>query len=192
MHLSQIPYDDLLIESRASSLPVGEYLRQALPRRWLEAYPKMTSKPPLLHAYRNGAFDFISDLGVKDLDAYVYSRVVYAIGVSTPYNPDPSVPPFLDGGVDGDWQTGHFIPNAIGGRRYDGAEYEANVFDQRTSMDRHEIADYCRRHPGVLCFCRPLYDDMTERPCELEFGVLKTTGEWWIELFDNRPAIPDK
>lgn len=30
------------------------------------------------------------------------------------------------------------------------------------------------------------YEDQTSRPAFLEYGVLKETGELWVDVFDNR------
>jgi hypothetical protein len=45
---------------------------------------------------------------------------------------------------------------------------------------------YCVLNPGVFCFSRPLYEDITSKPASLEFGILKSSGEFWVEHFDNR------
>jgi hypothetical protein len=84
-----------------------------------------------------------------------------------------------------DWDKGHFIAHSIGGA-VDGLE--ANVFLQLRAVNRggyRRMERYCAANPGVLCFSRPLYRDSSARPSQVEFGVLKATGEWWIELFEN-------
>ena len=84
------------------------------------------------------------------------------------------------------WDKGHFIAHAIGGA-VDGVE--ANVFLQRRSINRggyRRMEQYCAEHAGVLCFSRPLYDDLTSRPAAVEFGVLKPEMTWWVQRFSNR------
>ena len=69
------------------------------------------------------------------------------------------------------WDKGHFIAHSIGGA-VDGLE--ANVFLQRRSVNRgayREMERYCAANPGVLCFSRPLYSDLSALPTEVEFGV---------------------
>lgn len=86
---------------------------------------------------------------------------------------------------------GHFIAHSIGGV-VDGLE--ANVFIQRRDLNRgwsaavkrfREMEKYCVANPGTFCFSRLLYVDETSRPGFCEFGLLKTTGELWVECFDN-------
>ncbi len=74
---------------------------------------------------------------------------------------------------------------------------EVNVFIQRRDLNRGwseegrryvAMEKYAASHPGTFLFSRPLYEDQTSRPTFLEYGVLKETGELWVEVFDNREA----
>jgi hypothetical protein len=71
---------------------------------------------------------------------------------------------------------------------------EINVFVQRRDLNRGWSAEgklyrsmekFCLEHPGTFFFHRPFYNDCTSRPCALEFGVLKPSGELWVERFKN-------
>jgi hypothetical protein len=42
-------------------------------------------------------------------------------------------------------------------------------------------------HLGTFFFHRPLYDDGTWVPAELEYGVLLDDERWWRDLFHNKP-----
>lgn len=44
---------------------------------------------------------------------------------------------------------------------------------------------YCREQEGTFCFSRPIYCDGSNVPRWLEFGVLKSDGTLWVEVFDN-------
>ena len=91
-----------------------------------------------------------------------------------------------------EYDKGHFIAHSIGGA-VDRAEM--NVFVQRRDLNRgwssegkryRQMEKYCVLNPGVFCFSRPLYEDITSKPASLEFGILKSSGEFWVEHFDNR------
>jgi hypothetical protein len=90
------------------------------------------------------------------------------------------------------WDKGHFIANSIGGAV---DRLEINVFVQRRDLNRgwsaegkcyREMEKYCVLNPGTFCFSRPIYTDETSRPAFLEYGVLRSDGELWVECFDNR------
>lgn len=49
-----------------------------------------------------------------------------------------------------------------------------------------EMEKYCVSNPSTFCFSRPLYKDQTAKPAFVEFGVLKTGDELWLECFDNQ------
>jgi hypothetical protein len=156
-----LPYDAILCEARPTVEPLTEYLLEAT--------------------------------GVVPADDVTEARLVAAVGCSQP-NPkkrahdDSRLRGWLGptGATFGsDWDKGHFIAHSIGGA-VDGLE--ANVFLQRRSVNRGGYRDmerYCAAHPGVLCFSRPLYRDPSARPAQVEFGVLKETGEWWVQVFEN-------
>jgi hypothetical protein len=197
-----LPYGALLVEAVSSSMPVPQYLRQNLPYLWQEAYQEMTPRPTNIVAFTHGTFDYIYDdyatleaTGVVPPDEASEARLVGAIGLS---QPNPQNRRHDDGrlrgwvGATGDtfgsgWDKGHFIAHTIGGA-VDGLE--ANVFLQLRSVNRggyRQMERYCAANPGVLCFSRPLYRDPSARPSQVEFGVLKPSGEWWVQVFENRP-----
>lgn len=90
------------------------------------------------------------------------------------------------------FDKGHFIAHSIGGYV---TGIEANVFIQRRDLNRGWSAEgkifrsmekYCAQNPATFCFSRPIYSDGTARPAYVEFGLVRTTGELWVECFDNR------
>jgi hypothetical protein len=48
------------------------------------------------------------------------------------------------------------------------------------------MEDYCAAKMGTFCFSRPIYCDETAKPTFVEFGILKSDRELWVERFDNR------
>ena len=194
-----LPYDALLNDAIASGEPVNEYLRRELPAVWLEAYVEMSPRKVNVVLFTHGSFDYVYDdyatleaTGVVERDAVTEARLVAAVGLSQP-GPRPRDDARLRGWVGptgaifGErWDKGHFIAHSIGGT-VDGLE--ANVFLHRRAVNRggyREMEKYCAASPGVLCFSRPLYGDPSARPVQVEFGVLKPSREWWIQVFENR------
>ena len=50
----------------------------------------------------------------------------------------------------------------------------------------HLMSCYFRQHPDVLCFNRPIYVDTSAQPAQVDFGILKPSGELWVETMPNR------
>ena len=196
-----LAYDALLAEARASSESVTDWLRKELPHAFHDAYLRMSPRPANILVFTHGTFDYIYDHfdGLPEAEsnpsgAISESRLVAAYGVSCINRTRRA---HDDGRLRGwagtpstafgpGWDKGHFIAHAIGGA-VDGVE--ANVFLQRRSINRggyRRMEQYCAEHAGVLCFSRPLYDDLTSRPAAVEFGVLKPEMTWWVQRFSNR------
>jgi len=195
------PYQDLLAQAHAECEPgaVHEYLRRELPYVWRDAYLVMTPRQTNILVFPHGTFDYFYDdyasleaTGIVERDDVTEARLMAAVGTSSPSRRSrddsrlrgwvgPTGRTFGD-----DWDKGHFIAHSIGGA-VDGLE--ANVFLQLRRVNRggyRQMERYCAANPGVLCFARPLYDDSSARPAQVEFGVLKPDGELWVERFDNR------
>jgi hypothetical protein len=45
---------------------------------------------------------------------------------------------------------------------------------------------YCAANAGVLCWNRPIYADPSAKPIQIEFGIVRTADDLWVEVFDNR------
>lgn len=194
-------YEIVIKKSKASGLPMVEYLRQELPYVWRDSYFDMTPRSTNIVLFTHGTFDYIYDdyatleaTEVVKPDQITESRLVAAVGLSHP-NQARRDDSRLRGwvGPTGEtfgcgWDKGHFIAHSIGGA-VDGLE--ANVFLQLRSVNRGEyrkMEKYCLTHPGVLCFSRPIYDDPSAKPARVEFGVLKPHGELWVQVFNNRDS----
>lgn len=176
-----------------------------LPWLWRDSYVSASSRPTSITRIQSGAFEYIYDyysyLERTQVVAYnprFEDRLVVAFGRSTP-TPKRRDDYRLRGWVGPTEKTfsprydkGHFIAHSIGGAV---DRSEINVFVQRRHLNRgwseegkryRAMEQYCVRHPGVFCFSRPIYDDQTSKPALLEFGVVKESGELWVECFDNR------
>lgn len=158
----------------------------------------MSSRKTNIVIFTHGSFDYIYDdyatleaTGAVEPDDVTEARLVAAVGIAQRgWSPrddarlrgwvGPTGAMFGEG-----WDKRHFIAHSIGGA-VDGLE--ANVFLQRRSVNRggyRQMEKYCGANPGVLCFSRPIYRDPSARPAKVEFGVLKPSRTWWIQLFDN-------
>lgn len=185
--------------ARESRDGVESFLREELPLCWEDRYGAMVERPSQIVVFRYGTFDYIFDsyqdqrkFDPKDGAIPVEARLVAAIGTVAPkcsarddyrlrgmkLSPMPC--------PESPWDRGHFIAHSIGGT-VDGNE--ANVFLQLRSVNRGRyrlMEGYCKRHPGVLCFSRPIYIDTSAHPAAVEFGVLKNEDDLWVELLPNR------
>ena len=184
---------------------VTRFLLEELPYLWRDAYLEITARPTNIVRFKHGAFEYIYDdyasleaSGAVPYHPTAEARLVAVIGRSEPREA-PRDDYRLRGWVGQtesmfgpSWDKGHFIAHSIGGA-VDGVE--ANVFIQRRDLNRgwstegkrfREMEKYCASNGGTLCFCRPLYVDETSKPGFVEFGILKTGCELWVECFDNR------
>jgi len=84
---------------------------------------------------------------------------------------------------------GHLLGHASGG------VMDINLFPQRRELNRgwspegrqfREMERFVSAHLGVFFYHRPLYDDDTWIPCQLEYGVLVDDLQWWIKRFRNK------
>jgi hypothetical protein len=180
-------------------------LERDLPYLWREAYERDGARRTSIVRIQGNSFDYIYDnysylesTGVVPYDSIVEDRLVAVLGRSS-----PSVKPRDDYRLRGwvgptettygkRYDKGHFIAHSIGGIV---DRSEMNVFVQRRDLNRGWSAEgklyramekYCVAHSGTFCFIRPLYEDQTSKPSFLEFGILKNTGELWLECFDNQ------
>ena len=88
-----------------------------------------------------------------------------------------------------DYDRGHFISLRQGG------VYDINLFPQRADVNRgrgqwrvyRDMETECVNRPGTFCFSRPIYDDLTWVPFELEYGVVHAPEHMALRRFPNRP-----
>jgi hypothetical protein len=198
-------YGKILKEcERPSSDQLINCLKETLPFHFRDAYLEMTARQTDIVQVRYNAFEYIYDHfpelqpnAISQSDARIEPRLVGVLGCSAPqkrkrddYRLKGWVGPTekLFGRL---WDKGHFMAHSLGGA-VDGTEI--NVFIQKRSLNRgwsaagkkfRQMEEYCARNPGTFCFSRPLYADQTAKPAFIEFGLLKTTNEFWVECFDN-------
>ena len=84
---------------------------------------------------------------------------------------------------------GHFLGHASGG------VLDINLFPQRRELNRgwsaegrefREMERFVSTHPGVFFYHRPIYDDDTWIPWQLDYGVLVDDERWWVRRFCNK------
>lgn len=200
MPVPATPYPEILCAAKASGEDIAAFLREVLPYCWKDRYIAMTDRPSEILVFAYETFDYIFDVyqQVELCDRAgsnlpVEARLIAAIGTSKPKRTRRddgrlrrlTVTPMP--GPDSKWDRGHFIAHSIGGT-VDGNE--ANVFLQLRSINRGRyriMENYCRKNAGVTCFSRPIYTDTSAHPTQIEFGVLQTNGELWVEVHPNRP-----
>lgn len=201
-----IDYDAILAEIPA--LTYHERVRHLLdhaPKRWTAAYRAATLHPSDLHTVSHNGFHYLFDCFpmftpefVADAGNPIEPRMVVAYGVSSP-NAGARDDYRLRGWVGAtetffgkEWDKGHFIAHSMGGAV---DLVELNVFLHLRSLNRgwsdqgkifRSMEKACSHHAGTFCFHRALYDDSSNRPAHLEFGLLRQDGTLWVEQFDNR------
>jgi len=178
-------------------------LMEELPQLWRDKYQQMSQRSVSLVRVRHNSFEYIYD-NYSYLEAtgsvpysLIEDRLVAVQGLSAPeagarddYRLRGWVGPTekIYGRL---YDKGHFIAHSLGGAV---DRLELNVFVQRRNLNRGWSAEgkryramekHCLAQPGTFCFSRPLYRDQTSRPAFLEFGLIKDTGEFWVETFDN-------
>ena len=184
---------------------VKDFLRAELPHAWHEAYSAAAPDRRLnAEVVTRGTFDYIYDdqdtliaTGVVRDEPNLESRVIAVIGTSAPdlrRRDDYRLRGWLGATEETfgkAWDKGHFIAHSIGGAVMGS---ELNVFVQRRDLNSgwsaagrryRAMETYCARHPGVLCWSRPIYSDGSAMPLQVEFGILKEDGALWVETFDN-------
>jgi hypothetical protein len=179
-------------------------LLEKLPFHFRDAYEKMTRRQTDIVRVRYNTFEYIYD-HFPELqsnqtplpDVKIEPRLVGVLGCSSPQTKKRD-DYRLKGWVGQTekyfgrlWDKGHFMAHSIGGA-VDGAEI--NVFIQKRSLNRgwsdegkrfRQMETFCATNPGTFCFSRPLYFDQTAKPAFIEFGVLKTHKNLWVECFVN-------
>lgn len=92
-------------------------------------------------------------------------------------------------GINGvKYDNGHFMSHLSGG------SIDLNLFPQRRDVNRgwgewgrfRKMEKYIAQNPGTFAFIRPIYDDLTIVPSDLEFGFYDQDLNCRFELFPNR------
>lgn len=86
------------------------------------------------------------------------------------------------------YDNGHFMSHLSGG------SIDLNLFPQRRDVNRgwgewkryREMERYVCNNPGTFAFSRPLYEDLTIVPCQLEYGYCDLRLNFIFETFPNR------
>ena len=181
------------------------YWLEQLPFYCRDEYLTSTLRPTETLRFRHGSFEYVLDhytalehRGEVPYSAWEEDRSIVALGRSAPSKRrrddgrlrgwiGPTQKTFGTG-----WDKGHYIAHSLGGA-VDGVE--ANVFVQRRDFNRgwspagrryREMEEYCAKVANTFCFSRPLYSDGSSRPTFVDFGLITTEGQLWVERFDNR------
>jgi hypothetical protein len=183
---------------------IGHLLNE-MPNLWVNSYRDSSKRKDDICIIPHGSFEYIFDdycnlenKGLVVPDSVSDSRVIAAFGRSSPQRTKRD-DYRLRGWIGRTelffgkaWDKGHFIAHSLGGA-VDGLEI--NVFQQRRDVNRgwsekgkifRKMENYCFENPGTFFFNRPIYGDPGSKPSFIEFGILKSDRELWVEVFDNR------
>jgi hypothetical protein len=196
-----IDYAKLCSLAPANAIPsLTGFLRERLPVKWHDVYLATASHVPNVIRLQRRTFEYICDsysgleaLGEVPFDQRIQDRVIGVLGTSAPMrgprrgsqNSLPDLPEEMSGY---NRDRGHFMAHCIGGG------LDVNVFSQARHVNRgiseegktyRQMEKYCFSNPGTFCFSRPIYADTTSVPRWVEFGLIKTDGSLWIQIFAN-------
>lgn len=166
-------------------------LRDELPQVWYERYLEACGGAANVVRLETNGFEYLyhyaSDPSAPPSDCE--DRVVVAFGRSRrskDKRPKSRIGGFPNGREDTD--RGHFMAHASGGG------VDINLFHQDRALNQgwrkhagyRQMERFVAKHTGTFFFSRPLYEDFTARPAEIEFGILRPDMTFWVALFDNR------
>lgn len=168
-----------------------EIIREEMPSAWLARYARMCEGPTNVLEVPLKTFTYLYDF-CTELELPQASRedrvvVAYGFSQSADTRRDASR---LKGfpGSDDRGDRGHLAAHAAGGG------LDINVFHQDAYLNRgwspqgkryRAMERYCAENEGAFFFSRLIYTDATARPAEIEFGILKPDGTFWVDVFDN-------
>jgi hypothetical protein len=196
-----IDYESLLHNALAESwTSMSLFLREHLPLTWKEVYARTSLHPTNIVDFQFRTFDYIFDAysklemtGEVCYDQTIMDRVLAVFGTSA-CGSQRSPRAIRDWSPPGEQvfcterDNGHFIAHCIGGG------LDVNVFSQERRLNRgwspqgkvyRQMESYCHQRPGTFCFSRPVYEDGSNVPRWLEFGVFKEDQTFLVEIFDN-------
>lgn len=195
-----IDYEATLSAARKQSRSNTEIIfQESLPTLWRDVYLSTITHEPNLVRFRHRTFEYICDLysqlqvtGSEPYDQTIPDRVIGVFGTSSRAqecrNRRRTKIELIEELEGTQRDDGHFMARSIGG------DLDVNLFSQDRLLNRgwssqgkiyRRMEKYCREQEGTFCFSRPIYCDGSNVPRWLEFGVLKSDGTLWVEVFDN-------
>ncbi|MEJ0024969.1 MAG: hypothetical protein WDN01_02980 [Rhizomicrobium sp.] len=187
---------------RQDTRTVIAYLDQILPFLWQADYeaqaPATSNLLTITFGGRRPGEPFCRYLfdqaSASSGTSLVEDRVVAAWGISRHVPAASRNRSRMHGFLRSVWSTvypgadrGHFLAHTLGGG------LDINLFPQSKRVNRsglwRQMETYCSRNPGTFYFVRPLYQNGSWIPSELEFGIFKTVSpdpsEYWGHVFVN-------
>lgn len=189
-------YEKWLSAKRVAKRNLPASLMKNLPEFWLQEYDRMTLRRTDIVQVTDHGFEYLFDIaswvqkeGSVRGGFVAEDRLVAAFGL-THANSLPRDSSRMRGwlGRTSDvfgkgYDKGHAMGHALGGG------LDINLVPQRSATNRggvfRQMESYGLENPGVFCFNRPLYQDNSWWPREIEYGVLKKDGTLWVERFPN-------
>lgn len=89
----------------------------------------------------------------------------------------------------GHYDKGHFLAHGFGG------PIDVNLFPHRRDINRgwsaegkryRDMEKYVSVNPGTMVFSRPIYNDLSVCPYQLEYGYFDRNLKLVVEVFPNR------
>jgi len=197
-----IDYTSIIFKLKTYDIEeIIQILYQILPYKWCKIYQKMTSTSTNIIHFKYNNFEFLFDYsselvkkGIIFQNQAAEDRVIAVFGRSQLSSRNRDVNRMkgflgLSSKIFGsNYDKGHFIGHALGGG------LDVNLFPQLRDINRgwsmhgkvfRAMERYCAKNIGTFCFSHPLYYDYTWIPSAIEYGVLMSNHELWVEVFDN-------
>lgn len=171
---------------------------------WIDLYEGQIGSLGRVESQRIGTVEYVHDTRQYPYDepfdfrTMVDDRVIVAMGISKnikgardrfAMRAPPCIHEFGERPEDCAFDRGHFIAFTLGGIE------EIGLFPQHRDVNRGmgeygkkyvAMERYARNQPGTFLFSRPIYGDNTRHPFWIEFGLVKSDGNFWVEVFPNR------
>jgi hypothetical protein len=181
---AHIDYQSLL-DARPGS--ATREFEQAIEERWARHYLASMAGHRDVRAFTVRSFTYLWD---ADPDGTAVSnRLIGIYGRS-----EPGQRPRDESRI-----RGSLTPRPVAGRPFDrghaashsmgGPDEGFNLFGQSAAVNRggrwRELETICAKNPGTFMFMRAIYEDGSDQPSGLEYGIVAGDGQIRVEYFDN-------
>ncbi len=167
---------------------------EEIQHEWAQAYKRMCAARSTKLRIVKHDFTYVFDLTRPRLNLAHEERVVVMFGESRQPTQKREASymrgfPLPESQLPFRADRGHLGSHGQGGN-----ESGINLIPQAMELNRGwspqgrlftEMERYCRTNPGTYFWVRLLYADTSWTPQQLEYGILKPTGELLVRRFDN-------
>ncbi len=168
-----------------------------LKKYWIADYKKNADSYGEIVSFNFNKYTYLFDLKKANKDqCYTEDRVIGVFGYTSLNNGVKDtrrmrqlVGAFKKSERYKSYDKGHFISHKMGGG------LDVNLYPQLTEFNRgwssegklyRAMERYCEANEGIFVFSRPIYDDASWIPKEIDYGFITKNGGLTINRFCNR------